>query len=170
MISRFDDKTAFEFVAPTSMLLGNPGSAQDLDSVINVVFTYGPANGRPTVSDTMTAARKVRKAFIHLEFVVGRESDGPSNVVVVTAPNGKWNSWPACDIWSDFHDTATGMYPATIIMPKGEDFCFSYDGVDLFLVPGRPTADFLLGVERARANLKMLRLTMSLLKMRGPAH
>jgi hypothetical protein len=156
MIAKFDAAAAYAFAPAAASLLHCPFGDEEPGNYILVMFSFGPAGGRPGVDDHLARADAEWKAIVHLEFKPGKERDGPCNVVVVTQLDGKWRSWPKCDLWSDSDMSGTGRNVATIIMPKGENFCFTYDGADLWIVPGRPTDSFAIGVARARKNLKFL--------------
>lgn len=166
MIAKFDGGSAYAFMQAAASLLLCPFEDEGPREYILVMFSYGPPGRRPDLDDLLAIANAEWKAIIHLEFEVGKESDGPCNVVVVTQHEGKWRGWAKCDLWSDTDVEDTPNESVTIIMPKGEDFCFTYDGADLWRVPGRPTDSFEDGVARARKNLRFLVAQRALLNKR----
>lgn len=69
---------------------------------------------------------------VYLEFKPGYEHRGPCNIVVFRHGDGELKSWTNCALWS------VETTNIVLIVPKNEDFCFSFDGVELILVRGGP--------------------------------
>lgn len=93
---------------------------------LTVMFSYGP----PGLVDERALARTTAELdvdVIHLEFVPGREAEGPVNIYLCEDCNGTISTWPTCDLWTD-----RGSF--FLVVPRGKDFGFAFDGSALIRV------------------------------------
>ncbi|TPG16732.1 hypothetical protein EAH87_13880 [Sphingomonas koreensis] len=93
---------------------------------LTVMFSYGP----PGFVDEQLLARTTAELdvdVIHLEFVPGREAEGPVNIYLCEDRGGTISTWPTCDLWTD-----RGSF--VLVVPRGKDFGFAFDGSALIRV------------------------------------
>lgn len=115
---------------------------------VTVMFTYAPP-GWIKEADLARTTADENVDVIHLEFAPGEEIDGPVNIALCEDRNGEILTWAKCDLWADEDDRLF------LVVPKGQDFGFAFDGVALVRVTEGPTgAKLRKGVARARKLLR----------------
>lgn len=112
-----------------------------------VLFLAGPANNAMARRDTAALAMRTGKDIVYLEFERGATSKGPKNVVVFEMNDGELTTWARCALWS------RGQHQLTVIVPRGRDFAFGYDGIGIRRMTGVPTEDLVPGFAAAKAEL-----------------
>jgi hypothetical protein len=119
------------------------------DRRVTVMFTYAPP-GWVTEEDLSGLTAEQDIDLIHLEFEPDREFEGPVNIALCEDRNGTILTWPECHLWADRDQRLV------LLVPKDQDFGFSFDGVALIRV-----TDLETGPDRDRGIADARKLLMS---------
>ncbi len=147
MKSKAEQKIDRFLVAAQALLYQTPDKEYANDGV-SVLMAGGYPMESSDLARTSVICTKYRGDLIYLEFSRPRPQDGPQNVVLIAERSGVAFRWTDCALW------APEDGGPLLIMPKGLNVCFGYDGIELFSIPQRPTQDLADGIARARTRLK----------------
>ncbi|MGY4395367.1 hypothetical protein ACVWZA_000528 [Sphingomonas sp. UYAg733] len=146
-VQKLDNQVVEKFIVAFGSLMTLRKRPPSPRTRLTVMFSYGP----PGFVDERDLARTVVERnldVIHLEFEVGKEAEGPTNIYLCEDRNGMILTWPACDLWTD-----RGNF--FLVVPKGQDFGFAFDGSALIRVTDLQTGPpFDKNVAHARELLK----------------
>lgn len=151
-MQRLDTKKAERFVIATSALMQFKAPPPQDDRRTTVMFSFA-IPGWVTETDLASSTAELDMDVIHLEFEPGSESAGPRNIALCEDRNGEILTWPTCDLWADRHQRIF------LVVPKGQDFGFAYDGAALVRV-----TDLQTGAEMVRGMARAKRMLMSAAK------
>lgn len=151
-MQRLDTTKAERFVIATSALMQFKAPPPQDDRRTTVMFSFA-IPGWVTETDLASSTAELDMDVIHLEFEPGAESAGPRNIALCEDRNGEILTWPACDLWADRHQRIF------LVVPKGQDFGFAYDGAALVRV-----TDLRTGAEMVRGMARANRMLMSAAK------
>ncbi|TPG40591.1 hypothetical protein EAH79_11905 [Sphingomonas koreensis] len=130
-MTSLDVGTVEKFLVAFGSLITLRKRAPSPKTQLTVMFSYGA----PGLVDEQDLARTVEEQnidVIHVEFEAGKEADGPTNIYLCEDRNGTILTWPRCDFWTD-----RGSF--FLVVPKGQDFGFAFDGSALIRVTGLQT-------------------------------
>lgn len=146
---KLDADIVEKFVIATVGLMPFKAPVADDQRRVTVVFTYAPA-GWLTEEDLAGTTAEHDIDVIHLEFEPGREFEGPVNMALSEDRNGSILTWPECHLWADLDQRLI------LLVPKGQDFGFAFDGAALIRV-----TDLETGPDRDRGIADARKLLMS---------
>lgn len=146
-MQRLDTKKAEKFVIATSALMQFKAPPAVDDRRTTVMFSFG-IPGWVTERDLASSTAELDMDVIHLEFEPGSEGAGPTNIVMSEDRNGEILAWPTCDLWADRD------HRIFLVVPRGQDFGFAFDGAALIRVTDLQTgAEIRRGITRAKRML-----------------
>lgn len=110
---------------------------------LTVMFSYGPP-GFVDERKLVRTTAELNVDVIHLEFEPGNEAAGPANIWLCEDRNGTILTWPRCDLWKD----QANLF---LVVPKGQDFGFAFDGSAIIRVTDLTTGSVIdEGIRHAR--------------------
>ncbi len=115
---------------------------------VSVMMAGGYPMGTSDLARATAICVQNRRDLIYLKFSKSRPQDGPQNVVLIAERWGAALRWTDCALW------APEDGGPLLIMPKGLNVCFGYDGIELYSIPQRPTHHLADGTARARTRLR----------------
>ncbi len=147
MTNRAEAKINRFMLAAQALLYQTPDPEYANDG-ISVILAGGYPMTPSDLSRTSAICAQYRSDLIYLEFSKTRPQDGPQNVVLIAERWGATFRWTDCVLW------APQDGGPLLIMPKGLNVCFGYDGIELFSIPQRPTLQLGDGIARAQTRLR----------------
>lgn len=147
MTHRGTDRIDRFVIAAQALLYQTPDPEYANDGVC-VLVAGGDPLGHSELARMTAICAQNGSQLIYLEFSKSRPQDGPQNVVLLAERWGAVFRWTDCVLWAPQDD---GPF---LIMPKGLNVCFGYDGIELFSIAQRPTHDLSDGIARARTRLR----------------
>ncbi len=108
----------------------------------------GPANRRMLLAGA-SAANHINADYIHLEFALGSEAEGPSNVVIAMFRGGVCHIQQTCRFWLD-----NDGRPFLLAEAKGKFATMTFDPAGMDSRPGAPHDELEAGYARAATKLR----------------
>lgn len=148
-IYRRPDSTTMAFLIATTVLtrFGHRALQDEPDTEPTVMLMAGPVNNAMARRDSAALAMRTGKDVVYLEFERGKAAKGPKNLIVFEMSNGELTTWDRCTLWSRPDNLLT------VILPRGRDFAFGFDGVGIRRMTGAPTENLAPGFAAAKAEL-----------------
>ena len=148
MTHQHPEEIANRFTIAAAELLRHDLDPAFADDAASVVFLIGPPLDGATTDQMSLVAKDTGMDLIYLAFEPDRERFGPIGVGIFSERWGAVFRWTDCVLW------APKKGGPLLIMPKGINVCFAYDGRALLSFPSRPTHALSAGIKRAHHRLR----------------